>query len=146
MLYPTEHQLLGYLGEIMLPKIVKANSLKEILTPEGCYLYENYGISQGDSKVSIARARVKSGVTTKPHRLEGIQEIYLITKGKGVVNIEGLNQAEVEEGDSVIIPPGKSQQITNKSKTDLVFYCICTPSFKQECYSEENIKNTTEQA
>jgi mannose-6-phosphate isomerase-like protein (cupin superfamily) len=126
----------------MLPRIIKATSLKEVLTPEGCFVYENCGISTGDSTVSIARARVEPRVTTKAHHLDGIQEIYLIVKGKGRVDIEGLESAEVVEGDIVVIPFGKSQRITNVGKMDLIFYCICTPSFTKDRYFEEETEKT----
>ena len=130
----------------MLPRIIKAASLKEALTPEDCFVYENYGISTGDSTVSIARARVEPGVTTKVHHLDGIQEIYLIVKGKGRVDIEGLESAEVVEDDMVVIPFGKSQRITNVGKIDLVFYCVCTPSFAQNRYFEEKTEKASQQA
>lgn len=121
----------------MKVKIVKADSLKEYLTPERCFIYENCGISTGDSKVSIARARIEPGVSTKAHHLKGIQEIYLISKGSGRVQIGNLQAIEVKEGDAVIIPSGTSQKITNIGKADLIFYCICTPAFTQSCYFEE---------
>jgi mannose-6-phosphate isomerase-like protein (cupin superfamily) len=117
----------------MQPKIVKANLLKETLTPEQCFIYENWS----SEKVSIARARVKSGVTTKAHHLVGVNEIYLITKGKGEVKIGELEPTEVKAGDTVFIPAGVSQQITNIAKSDLIFYCICTPKFTAECYRDE---------
>jgi mannose-6-phosphate isomerase-like protein (cupin superfamily) len=117
----------------MQPKIVKANSLKETLTPEQCFIRENWS----SKNVSIARARVKSGVTTKAHHLVGVDEIYLITKGKGKVKIGQLEPTEVKAGDTVFIPAGVSQQIMGISKSDLVFYCICTPKFTAECYREE---------
>ena len=125
----------------MKPKIVKAASLKEFLTPEGCFLFENWGfVTAGEKAVSIARARVKPGVTTKAHHLEGVQEIYLIAKGKARVHIGGLEPAVVSKGDTVIIPEGTSQKIANLGKTDLVFYCICTPAFTQDCYRDEEAK------
>lgn len=124
----------------MLPKIIRANSLEEVLTPERCFIYENYGVSIGDQDVSIARARVEPGVTTKAHHLEGVQEIYLIVKGQGEVKVESLEPAIVTEGDTVIIPAGRKQQITNIGKTDLIFYCICTPAFTQHCYYDDSEK------
>jgi mannose-6-phosphate isomerase-like protein (cupin superfamily) len=126
----------------MEPKIVKANSLKEYLTPEGCYIFENWGlVSVGDRAVSIARARVEPGVTTKPHHLDGVQEIYLIVQGKGMVFIGDLGSTEVVGGDVVVIPPMTSQSITNTGKVDLIFYCVCTPAFTEKCYhSEEESK------
>ncbi len=121
----------------MLPKIIKAESLKEYLTPERCFIYESCGISTQDSAVSIARARVEPGVTTKTHHLDGVQEIYLITEGQGKVKIEGLKPTEVKEGDTVVIPAGKKQRITNIGKTDLIFYCVCTPAFTENCYHDD---------
>jgi mannose-6-phosphate isomerase-like protein (cupin superfamily) len=92
--------------------------------------------------VSIARAKVEPGVTTKAHHLEGVQEIYLIAKGKGKVYVCDLEPAEVNEGDTVIIPAGTSQRIKNIGKTDLVFYCICTPRFTANCYRDEEAKSS----
>ena len=120
----------------MPPKIIRARDLKEYLTPERCFIYENSGISTNDPAVSIARARVEPGVVTKTHYLDGVQEIYLIIKGRGTVGIDGLEPAEVKEGDTVIIPAGKKQSIKNTGKTDLIFYCICTPAFTEKCYHD----------
>lgn len=117
----------------MNPKIIKANTLNPYLTPEHCYIAENCS----STEVSIARATVKPRVTTLPHHLKGVQEIYLITKGKGKVTVRGIEPADVGVGDVVIIPPETSQKITNTGKTDLVFYCICTPRFTESCYVNE---------
>ncbi len=121
----------------MKPQIVKANSLKEILTPERCFLYENWGISTNDENVSIAHARVEPGVTTKAHHLDGIQEIYIVVEGEGEVKLGNSKPKKVEKGDVVAIPAGTSQKITNIGKIDLIFYCVCTPAFKQECYHND---------
>lgn len=118
----------------MQPKIVKAETLEETLTLERCHIFENCGISTGERQVSIARARVEPGIATKAHHLVGVQEIYIITEGEGVVHVGNIEPAEVGKGDVVIIPPGTSQKIANTGKTDLVFYCICTPAFTQESY------------
>ena len=120
----------------MKPIIVKANSSKEYSTDERCYVAENYS----DEAVSVARARVKPGVTTASHHLKGSTEIYLITRGKGVVNIGNLPPTKISAGDVVVIPAGTSQRITNIGKKDLVFSCICTPRFTSECYVNEESK------
>lgn len=121
----------------MVPKIIKAEALKEYLTPERCFIYENCGVSTKDPAVSIARARVEHSVTTKTHHLEGVQEIYLIIEGQGKVEIEGLKPTEVNKGDTIVIPAGNKQRITNIGKTDLIFYCICTPAFTENCYHDD---------
>ena len=114
----------------MKAEIIKTKSLKEYLTPERCYITENLS----SEKVSIARARVEPGVTTAPHHLEGTDEIYIIIKGTGKVFVGNLEPTDVTIGDVVAIPAGKSQHIANVGKTDLIFYCVCTPRFTAECY------------
>ena len=118
----------------MQPKIVRANQPHEYLTPERCYIAENHS----DPTVSIARATIKPGITTKAHHLkDGVQEIYIITSGKGIVKIGNLDPAEVTVGDVVVIPPLTSQKVTNMGSTDLIFYCVCTPRFTETCYVDE---------
>jgi mannose-6-phosphate isomerase-like protein (cupin superfamily) len=122
----------------MKPEIVKADSLTEYLTPERCFIYENWGLVRGnDPAVSIARARVEPGVATKTHHLEGTQEIYVITQGRGTVQIGDLAPADVTVGDTVVIPAGTRQKIVNTGKTDLIFYCVCTPAFTEACYRND---------
>ncbi len=117
----------------MQPKIVKANTLNPYLTPEHCYIAENFS----DKDVSIAVATVKPGVTTKAHHLKGIQEIYIITAGDGKVAFSGLEPTLVHAGDVIVIPAGVSQKITNTGQTNLVFYCVCTPRFTEACYFDD---------
>ena len=118
----------------MQPKIIKSNTLNPYLTPERCYIAENYS----NKDVSIAIARVKPGVTTKAHHLKGIQEIYIITAGEGKVAFSGLEPTMVSAGDVIVIPAGASQKITNTGKIDLVFYCVCTPRFTEACYFDDD--------
>ena len=122
----------------MKPKIVKANTLNEHLTPEHCYIAENYS----DKDVSIAVATVKPGVTTRAHHLKGIQEIYIITAGEGKVAFSSLEPTIVSAGDVIVIPAGASQKITNTGKTDLIFYCVCTPRFTEACYFDDEAETT----
>ncbi len=117
----------------MKPKIVHGASLKEAPTVERCFLYENWG----SPKVSIARARVKPGVTTRAHHLEGIDEIYVIVQGTGSVYLGNAKPEKVVEGDTVFIPAGISQKIANTGEADLIFYCVCTPRFTEECYHDD---------
>ena len=105
----------------------------EILTQEGCWILESWN-SPGDAAVSIARARVTPGTTTQLHRLLGVEERYLIIAGSGLVKIGSLAPAKVGPGDIVVIPAGEPQQVTNNGKTDLIFYCVCTPRFTPACY------------
>ncbi len=115
---------------------MKANIPYEYLTTERCYIAENFS----DKDVSIARATVKPGITTKAHHLKRIQEIYVITAGEGKVTFSGLEPTNVGAGDVIVIPAGVSQKITNIGQTDLVFYCVCTPRFTEDCYFDDEVE------
>jgi mannose-6-phosphate isomerase-like protein (cupin superfamily) len=105
----------------------------EILTAEDCHILESWNLPD-DPGLSIARARVEPGVTTRWHRLRGIAERYLIISGQGVAEVEGMPPTAVAPGDLVYIPPDRVQRIRNAGPDDLVFYALCTPRFVPEAY------------
>jgi mannose-6-phosphate isomerase-like protein (cupin superfamily) len=119
----------------MTGTIKAASDVAEYLSAEGCHILE---LSNGpeDPAVSIARARVEPGVTTRWHRLKGTVERYVIIAGTGRVEIGGLPPQEVRVGDTVIIPPLCAQRITNIGVSDLVFLAICTPRFSWDAYED----------
>ena len=102
---------------------------------EKCYITE-LSNSADDPDVSIARARVEPGVTTRSHRLKGITERYFIISGTGGVEIGELPPQEVNPGDVVLIPPLCPQRITNIGKNDLIFLAICSPRYMQDAYED----------
>lgn len=102
---------------------------------EGCYIKEIWN-SESDDDVSVVRARVEPGATTRWHLLEGITERYLVQAGQGRVQLgDGSDQLLTRE-DAVVIPPGVSQRITNTGDTDLVFLAVCTPRFDPDAYRD----------
>ncbi|RKT46069.1 cupin domain-containing protein [Thiocapsa rosea] len=105
----------------------------EFFTDEGCYILETWNRAD-DPAVSVARARVEPGVTTRLHRLAGIAERYLILSGAGRVEVEGIPPQSVGPGDLVYIPADQAQRIANTGDGDLVFLAICTPRFVPEAY------------
>lgn len=115
--------------------IVYEDLCSEQLTEEGCFIWQNWGIP-ADESLSIARARVAPGMSTRWHRLSGVREIYLLTAGRGRVELGGREPSELAAGDLVNIPAGTAQRITNLGSGDLIFYCICTPAFTPACYSD----------
>ena len=117
----------------MQPQILKANQADEYYFDEGCFILE-FSNSPADPVVSIARARVKTGVTTKLHRLIGVVERYVILSGIGKIDIAGLESQQVSAGDVVIIPSLCPQRITNIGTEDLIFLAICTPRFTEQVY------------
>lgn len=86
--------------------------------------------------MSIARARVPPGVTTRWHRLDAITERYVILEGRGRAEVGSQPPQEVGPADVVFIPPRSRQRITNTGPGDLIFLAICTPRFTDEAYEE----------
>ncbi|CCE23366.1 cupin domain-containing protein [Methylotuvimicrobium alcaliphilum] len=117
----------------MQASIKKLNLEDEFYTPEQCFIIEQSN-SGDDPDVSIARARVEPGVTTRWHRLVGTVERYVIIQGLGRVEVGSLLPQEVAPGDIVLIPPECRQRIANIGSEDLIFLAICTPRFSDAVY------------
>ena len=100
---------------------------------EGCHILELFNI-KADNKVSITRARVEPGKETKLHRLEGIEERYLIQSGTGLATIGDHPAFTVKKNDVVTIAANIPQKIRNTGNDDLIFLAICTPRFTPEAY------------
>jgi len=120
---------------MMNGSIRRATDAEEYLSAEGCYIQE-LSNSLDDDTVSIARARVVPGVTTRWHRLSGTTERYVIVSGCGSVELGALPPRPVCAGDVVIIPPSLAQRITNTGTTDLIFLAICSPRFEWAAYED----------
>ncbi len=117
----------------MRAQVKKGSAVKEFLTAERCFIAE-IANDPDDEQVSIARARVRPGIATAWHRVRGTTERYLIVAGQGRVEVDGLEPAEVTGGDVVRIPAQCAQRIINTGDTDLIFYCVCSPRFRQDNY------------
>jgi len=119
----------------MDPAIKPLNLHHEFYISENCYITELCN-SPDDPAISIARARVVPGVTTRWHRLRGTIERYYMLSGTGRVEVGDLSPLDVNPGDVVLIPPMCPQRITNTGTSDLIFLAICSPGFRQEAYED----------
>jgi len=123
------------MSEIERPLLLRGSDQIERMTIERCRITElaNHG---GDAAVSIAKARVAPGVTTRWHRLHGTVERYVIISGTGMVDVEGMNAQRVTPDDVVLIPAGHRQRIHNDGTEDLVFLAVCSPRFRWDAYED----------
>ena len=113
---------------------IKANdAATEYFFAEGCFITE-LSNSADDPDVSIARARLEPGKTTRWHYLRGAGERYVVLHGAGLVEVDELPAQHVSSGDVVIIPPQARQRISNTGASDLVFLAICSPRFSEAVY------------
>lgn len=119
----------------MQASIKKLNLDDEFYTPEQCFIIEQSNTCD-DPDVSIARARVEPGVTTRWHRLVGTVERYVIIQGLGRVEVGSLPPQVVKPGDIVLIPPTCRQRIANIGSEDLIFLAICSPRFLDAVYQD----------
>lgn len=119
----------------MKSTIRRINADDEYFFKEGCYILELVN-SADDPDVSIARARVMPGVTTRLHRLHGVTERYVILEGTGMVEVDGQAAQPVQPGDVVVIAPGCAQRVTNSGAEALVFLAVCSPRFVPDVYED----------
>ena len=119
----------------MQAPILRAHPATEVLTDERCHILE-LSNSADDPEMSIARARVEPGVTTRWHRVVDTLERYVILDGVGRMEIGDFPPQEVQAGDVVMIPPSVRQRIANVGPVDLVFLAICTPRYQPGAYQD----------
>lgn len=112
--------------------IVFANDTGEFWTDERCYITELHNCA-ASPETSLALARVEAGVTTQLHSLTSVIERYIVRRGEGILEVNGIKQKLVA-GDQAVIPAGAPQRIENTGSVDLEFYCLCTPRFFPEAY------------
>jgi mannose-6-phosphate isomerase-like protein (cupin superfamily) len=116
----------------MTERVFKAGSDEEFWTGERCFIRELVNL-ESIPDFSLADSRVEPGVVTELHKLS-VREWYYITRGTGLMEVGGGPQLEVGPGDTVEIPAGVSQRITNTGKNDLILQCVCLPRFTPDCY------------
>lgn len=116
----------------MTDALVVADKREEFLTPERVYIREwiNDDAVPG---MSLADARVAPGVTTELHRLD-VAEWYSIRQGEGLMEVGDDPPFRVSAGDTVVIPAGTPQRITNAGSGDLLLQCVCIPRFTPQSY------------
>lgn len=118
---------------VMSDALLAADERAEFPTRERLHIRERVN-DPAIPDVSLADARVEPGVTTELHRLD-VDEWYSIRAGTGLMEVGGSQPFVVSAGDTVIIPAGTPQRITNTGDGDLRFQCICLPRFTPDGYT-----------
>ena len=117
----------------MTSPVFKAGTDDEFWISERCFIRELIG-SDSIPDFSLADCRVEPGVVTELHSLS-VREWYYIKQGGGLMEVGDGPQIEVGPGDTVQIPSGVSQRITNIGNGDLLLQCVCLPRFTPDCYT-----------
>ena len=80
---------------------------------------------------SLAEATLEPGQVTERHYHGQSEEIYLITKGSGELEIDE-ESVRVRPGDAILIPPGAWHTLENNGTSELTILCMCSPPYSDE--------------
>ena len=79
---------------------------------------------------SLAEASLEPGQGTQRHYHAATEEIYLVTGGGGVLEVDGESR-EVSAGDAVLIPPGAWHELV-AGPDGAQLLCMCAPPYSHE--------------
>ena len=79
---------------------------------------------------SLAEATLAPGQATDRHYHRQAEEIYYITHGGGLMEIDG-DEREVVVGDAVLIPPGAWHTL-RAGPDGVKLLCCCAPPYRHE--------------
>ena len=82
-------------------------------------------------KQSLAEATVPPGGATQRHRHPLTEELYYVTQGSALMEIDGETRS-VGVGDAILIPVGAAHQIRCTSAEPLKILCCCAPPYSHE--------------
>lgn len=130
---PRSTGLFFYGDESTAVKIRKLENCPQITAGDGTLLREILHPRRDQhfgGRYSLAHAVVGPGKTSLKHRLR-TDEVYYILSGIAIMHIDD-ESCQVEAGDTVEIPPGCTQWISNIGDMDLEFLCIVDPAWRAE--------------
>lgn len=79
---------------------------------------------------SLAEASLDAGQATQRHYHARTEEIYLITAGGGVLEVDGASR-EVVVGDAALIPPGAWHELVAGADGARLL-CMCAPPYSHD--------------
>lgn len=104
------------------PYITKDGSeIRELLHPD-------HGLVR---QQSLAEAVVPAGVKTLRHRHLVSEEIYHVTRGRGLMTL-GEHTFPITIGDSIAIPPSTAHCVENTGPDALHILCCCAPAYSHD--------------
>jgi len=80
---------------------------------------------------SLDEATLEPGQATERHHHERSEEIYLVTKGSGSLEVDGETR-RVRPGDAILIPPGARHTLENDGTSELRILCCCSPPYSDD--------------
>jgi mannose-6-phosphate isomerase-like protein (cupin superfamily) len=113
-------------------EIRNIEKVKPYITIDKSEVREIYHPRNSEIKtMSLAEATVPVGESTEKHYHAVSDEIYVITEGIGIIEVEE-EVKRVEKGDCIFIPVRKKHKIKNIGKIPLKVLCICSPPYSHQ--------------
>jgi mannose-6-phosphate isomerase-like protein (cupin superfamily) len=85
----------------------------------------------GARNLSVTWVDVPPGAEQRLHSHEDSEQVYVIVRGRGRMEVAG-DVEEVSEGDLVLIPPATDHGIVNDSSETLVYVSAASPPVSME--------------
>jgi mannose-6-phosphate isomerase-like protein (cupin superfamily) len=119
---------------------VRVRRLSEAHVEERGRLRSRFLMDAGDlgaRNLSITWVDVAPGAEQRVHSHEDSEQVYVIVRGQGRMEVAG-DVEEVGEGDLVFIPPATEHGITNHGSDPLVYVSAASPPVSmEELYREQ---------
>jgi mannose-6-phosphate isomerase-like protein (cupin superfamily) len=80
---------------------------------------------------SLAEATLEPDQATQRHYHRATEEIYVVVKGSGMMEVDG-ERTQIRPGDAVLIPPGAWHTLENNGTSELRILCCCSPPYAHE--------------
>ena len=108
-------------------KVASPDVVEAFVTKDGSTIRELHHTAAQ----SLAEATLEPGQATERHYHRESEEIYVVTKGAGVLEIDGETR-RVRPGEAVLIPPGAWHQLENDGTSELRILCCCAPPYSHD--------------
>lgn len=101
-------------------------------TKDGSEIRELLGIPTAPVRnQSLAEATLQPGQATQRHHHRLAEEIYYITEGSGLMEVDGVER-RVGPGDAILIPPGAWHTLHADSGMAVRLLCCCAPAYTHD--------------
>jgi len=108
-------------------RIASPDSVEAFTTKDGSTIRELHR-----SEVqSLAEATLEPEQSTERHYHRRSEEIYVVVKGSGELEVDGETRT-VRPGDAVLIPPGAWHTLANTGTSELRILCCCAPPYAHD--------------
>lgn len=108
------------------------DSVVSYITKDGSEIRElMHPAVHGNQNQSLAEATVAPGAITQLHKHLVTEELYHITRGRGLMTL-GDTRFEILPGDTICIKTGTPHCIENTGKEPLVLLCCCSPAYAHD--------------